>query len=551
MIDGDTATAAVLDRMSTVIELRGLLSDADLADLITNLPTSGFVLTMHYTTSQFARYKYSFRLSPDAGVTWLTPADPDGPDRWLNDPQPLTNSGGVFTVSRGNPGAPWWNPKHIGGRYEWQAADLTADNLRLRLQIDIGTGAGGAPTSPLYINEVTTTAYAEGGGAAKSGQDPYPLLTITGGGIEADNDANGPPPPASSAGCVFENRVCLNDTTRKGWVWFSGDNMETFPPQYYINIETEDNDEIRCMRSNQDLAVVGLTRHIARLNYLPTEQDLDFSRGRAYTIISDAHGIVGPKAATLVNIPGMPPLIAFIDPFHGLCGTDGHRIHYLTEGLKWKSHVDTSRLRDAVLLNHPARGALVLFTPTSGSTGLSHYMTFFYRPTRRSGRLRVLPGNECPESVAACTRRDLDTGKIDVLLRDLGGNVWMEDTGTQDASKLNARMQFKTREIYPGGIGMEARTERLFIRYHDLAHTSLDVRFHRSIAGEPPPVPSLVAVTGLYERGLTRVKLGAQLSESAQVEIETMPRPSPSANDAHHVGIEYITFFGKSYGPEG
>jgi hypothetical protein len=345
-------------------------------------------------------------------------------------------------------------------------------------------------------------------------------------------------------GCVFEDSMVLNDVSKPGRIRYSlFDNPETFPPAYYMDFETSDNDKVTNLTSTQEVMVVGLQNHLMRVNTLPSASDAEFSRGRVWGEISNAVGIVGPRAATRVTIEGLPPLVAFIDRNHGLCGTDGYRVYYLTNGFDWKPKVNLANLEPAILINYPGWGALVAFVPGPDSTVIDRYFYFGYRPTRRNGRLRVLGPNKVPPSVAATFRRS-STGGPTMLLRGRDAVVYLEDQGTFDEGGTGRSMRVKTREVYPSGVGSEAKTERLYLRYRELSQASVKATLIRTKEGRAA-LESSQLPAGMPSKGLWRYTLGNQLGESFQAEFETV---AASLNN-HIVAIDSVTFAGKSYGP--
>lgn len=540
--------------------LKVAMDPADWSALQGGLPVVGIEVRLNWlvttpvagTANAYAA-RVRVDISPDNGTTWLTdglgerivgvwtmdePVDPDPPSPNL--------------ITFGGPENSWLTGD--GSEYEWVASSFADNKILIRIVPRVWqTVPIGAFDVKSRCYDADIRLYAEGTTLATA-DIAYPTLPTP--ILDLPTDWLGPAPPASSTGTVFEDALVLNDTADRTRLVFSlVDDPEIFPPAYFLPIDLPVADEIVCLNSTQDFLMVGMTRHIVRVDYLPSAENFAVSRGRVFSVVSNQHGIVGPLASDLVHVENAPTLIAFIDRNFGLCGFDGHRVYQLVEGLDWAGHVDKSKLDKSILINYPRWAALVFYFSSAKSNYLDSFMVFHYHPSqlRKSGRFKVTGPCKIPESVYATLRNDPTDG-IGILLRTAGGKTYLEDAGTLDESKIGRRMRIRTREIFPLGIGSEAKIERLYVRYANLTDTiDMAVRLVRTDSGHQSIVDQQVVQSfGAQVDGTVDVGHDGQLGESFHVEIEALPHNAGSEQEIHNysLSIDELTLMGANFGRE-
>lgn len=163
----------------------------------------------------------------------------------------------------------------------------------------------------------------------------YPAISYNFGGIVAQVGRNFPP-PSSNTGDIFEDSLVVNDMNNRSLIrWSYPGEPESFPPPYYLDFETNENDVVTCIRTVNNKVVVGLENKLWRMNYLPSERDASFDRGKAANTISNQYGIVNPMCATTISIEGQSETLAFISNF-GLHTTDGYNVVTRSKNLTWE-----------------------------------------------------------------------------------------------------------------------------------------------------------------------------------------------------------------------
>jgi hypothetical protein len=177
-------------------------------------------------------------------------------------------------------------------------------------------------------------AYVYYGGGTES-QVVYPTVVYEAGGAAAQVGRNFPPPSANT-GDVINETLVLNDMSNRSMIRYSyPGEPDYFPPTYYLDFETKANDVVQCIRAVNNRLIVGLDNQLWRVNYLPSERDASFDRGKAIDNISGQYGIVSPMCATTITIEGQSETLAFVSNF-GLHTTDGYNIITRSKCLTWQ-----------------------------------------------------------------------------------------------------------------------------------------------------------------------------------------------------------------------
>lgn len=355
----------------------------------------------------------------------------------------------------------------VGGTNDrWGVSWAPADFTNANFQVYIYKVVSNSVQRP-SVDSVRVKVHYTG---TKINNDGIPFSTITYRsqvGITVSEPTN-MPPPSPSTGDIFEGQVVLNDMGRPTLIRYSlPDKPEYFPQSYFLNFESKKKDKVTCIRKVGQILVVGLQASIKRVNYLPIESDAELVRGggRAHEDLAIDHGIAGPLAATVFDLSGGGPVLAYIS-YSGPRLTDGITTRLLNKDLDWANTVDLANLDKCMLRNYPALKLLVLYyAPFSGNGTLTKALAFSYDPDKikDGGHLPVLG----PISVSARSACEAVLNGVPKLItgHNTDGKIYMEDSGVTDASGSAIVPIVRTRLVYPMGIGGQGREERIYVRH--------------------------------------------------------------------------------------
>lgn len=365
-----------------------------------------------------------------------------------------------------------WSTFVLGGPTDAWGATLTAANVNNANFGVLITSQILSPSSPtIEIDVVRVQVYATGGTTSFSFGDAFPYVSIPiVGGNTVVYPANSEPPVASS-GDVFQGQVVLNDVDRPDdIVWSLPDRPEYYPAPYRMRLDIgrEGADQVTCVRTLGEICLIGMKRHLIRVNKLPNESDSFFETGRAYDVFCVDKGVVNRKAITTFTVPGQPPLAAFVG-YNGIFYTNGFRVDTLIEGINWEAMVNVSKLDVCWLENYPREHTIVFaYVPADDTTSEfpTKRLILHYHPsqTLEGGKLKVTGPIDLNSS---CSAVGWLAGAPVLLTGNNNAGVYVEDRGWQDAANSNADlvMDVVTRDIYPAGVGFEATVERFWWRY--------------------------------------------------------------------------------------
>lgn len=189
----------------------------------------------------------------------------------------------------------------------------------------------------------------------------YPTVVYTFGDIVSQVSKNFPA-PSSNTGDLYQDSLVVNDMSNPALVRYSfPGEPESFPPTYFIDFETRENDIVRHIRVVNNRLVVGLDTSLWRVNYLPSERDASFDRGKAIEMISRSFGIVNPMCACTFTIDGQTEQLAFVS-HKGIHTTDGYNFITRTKNQTWRNFISlTSTSTPIALLNDPENRTLRFF----------------------------------------------------------------------------------------------------------------------------------------------------------------------------------------------
>ena len=235
-----------------------------------------------------------------------------------------TNPASPTIITLGGSSDPWFF-KGINGLRD---SDFDGNFM---VVLSVGTERGSVK---IGIDYVKATVYT--GGAVDS-TVVYPAVVYEQAGTTVQIGKNFPAPSAKT-GDIFNDMLVLNDMSNPSLIRYSAPGEpDYFPPTYYLDFETKSNDVVQCIRVVNNKLIVGLDNQLWRVNYLPSERDASFDRGKAIDNISGQYGIVNPMCATTITIEGQSETLAFVSNF-GLHTTDGYNIVTRSKNQTWSNY---------------------------------------------------------------------------------------------------------------------------------------------------------------------------------------------------------------------
>ena len=394
------------------------------------------------------------------------------------------NTGSNYSISRqgtagaiGNVhGGTYYDRDEYGGEFDtWGYSTNISDYASGTFEVVIER-IDQASVTTMKLDGVEVTVFLTGTTVNKNG---VPLRTVTYRsevGTTVTDVANLPPPIGSTAD-VFQGSIVTNSKDVRNAILYSLPGTATsWPRPYRMVFQSRRKDEVTFIRTLGQVLVVGMRDGIKRVNYLPTELDTDFGSGLAHEDLATDHGVVGPEAGVLFDLPNAGPMLAYV-AYNGLHVTDGVTTRYLNIDLDWTATVDMANLDSCILRNYPQENWLVLFyAPYGTSHGKNtRALVFPYSPDHiKQGNHLKAVGPFKVSARSACTatlngRTYLLTG------HEALGKVYVEDQGltlpsgytVANAAGTEAAITIipviKTRRIYPHGIAGQAREQRVYV----------------------------------------------------------------------------------------
>ncbi len=367
------------------------------------------------------------------------------------------------TVTLGSSTDPWF-----------QSGGLVDSDFGTRFMAVLNTGKlSGAPTVFVDYVKVTVT-YA----ATFDSVVPFPTVVYTFGDIAAQVGKNGPP-PSSSTGDLYEDCLVVNDVSNPSMIrWSYPGDPEAFPATYFLDVETADNDIVRCIKVVNSRCCVWLDGSCYRMNYLPSERDASFDRGKAVEVISGQYGAVSPTCVALFSTDQGRERAAFVS-HKGIFATDGYSLEEFTGGLDWRTIISTTATSTPIcLVNDPEKQVLTFFyrNDTDATETYLALELCYASDHLIDGRPKVSGPyvTRNYNSAAGGTYASLDSawvvprssGSHSLYLGYGGtataagaGQVYIESGTTLPTD--NPTMRWKTRELYLAGHGNEWRADQL------------------------------------------------------------------------------------------
>lgn len=307
----------------------------------------------------------------------------------------------------------------------------------------------------------------------------YPTVVYTFGDIVSQVSKNFPP-PSSSTGDLYQDSLVVNDVSNPAVIRYSfPGEPESFPPTYFLDFETRENDQVQNIRVVNNRLVVGLDTSLWRVNYLPSERDASFDRGKATEMISRSFGIVNPMCACTFTIDGQTEQLAFAS-YKGIHTTDGYNFITRTKNQNWRNIISlTSTSTPIALLNDPENRTLRFFyrnDSITNETFMCLHLSYDAADIDADGSFKVSGpvhmrnydatggGYASVESAWAVPRSNGNTGIYigygGTSAAAGAGKVYFE-TGTAIPS-LDDTAQYTTRRIYAAGLSAEWMLDDLY-----------------------------------------------------------------------------------------
>jgi len=371
---------------------------------------------------------------------------------------------------------PDWTTVTFGGQFDtWGASWTDGDFADGAFELVIEKGASAA-IQRLVVDGVDVTIHFTGTSVNLNGL-PFRVITFRSQvGITVSDSANLPNPEATT-GDTFNGSIVTNWRGHPNALRYSLPGLpESWPLSYVMYLQSRKKDEVTFVRTLSQVLIVGLSSSIKRVNYLPTENDTDFTSGLAHEDLAIDHGIAGPHAATLFDMGGGGVLLAYVS-YKGIHVTDGITTRFLNIDLDWENTVDVNNLDTCILRNYTKENWLVLFyAPAGTSHGKNtRAIIFSYSPEKiKDGGMLPAIG---PMKVSARSAVEVTLNGVPYYLtgHQATGKVYVEDqgltlpasytvansAGSEAAISLTPRII--TRRFYPAGVGRQTREERTYL----------------------------------------------------------------------------------------
>lgn len=419
----------------------------------------------------------------------------------------------------------------FGGQFNtWGIAWVPGDISTIRVMIQKNASS---TTAELYIDYIEIIVYYSGAsldtGSVNLDGVPYQVVTYRSQIGTTVNDPANYLIPSASTGDIFQGSLVLNDVSNPAVIRYSLPNIpESFPKPYFMKFESKKKDIVNFIRKVGQVLVVGMRDSIKRINYLPTETDVDFGQGVAHEDIVTDHGIVGPLAGTLVDMPNTGVVLAYIAQ-NGFYITDGITDRQFNANVDIETLCKTSALSTSVLRVYPREKWLVFYYCPAGATHTKNTraLIFSYSQTHRreDGTLPAFG----PITISARSAAEANLNGTTYLLtgHQTSGVVYVEDSGNTQASGYqvhnssdalaDAPIQpfIRTRRMYPSGFSRDAREQRLYI-LHDAIGTSYTIASSTTISSTTVTSAALFGnvIVGMYVSG-TGIPAGSIVTAKA------------------------------------
>ena len=360
---------------------------------------------------------------------------------------------GVQTITLGGSGDRWFASDTAA------LADSEFDaNFMVKLSMS-------KPATTIGVRRPVVTVFY---GATVDSVVQYPAVVYTFGDIVSQVSKNHPPPNAST-GDLFQDSLVVNDTSNPALIrWSFPGEPESFPPTYFLDFETRENDQVRLVKVVNSVLMVGLDSSLWAVNYLPSERDSSFDRGQALRAISKNYGVVNPMCACTFSTDDSPELLAFVSQ-HGIHITDGYNFTTQTNGLNWDGVISRTSTATPISLNNDREREELLFYYRNEALDPETFMCLHlsYAADHIQGRQLKISGPVHMRNVSGGQFGSLksawpvqrSSGATDIFLgygsatAAGGGTVYRESGTTIPAT--DSTVKWSSRVMYLAGMGNE------------------------------------------------------------------------------------------------
>ena len=378
-----------------------------------------------------------------------------------------------------------WRWITFGGQFQNWGLTLTPASFSSTFGVHI-LKSYSIHTQTIHIEEVFVTVYYDGAsvdtGTLSLDGPAYQVVTYRSQiGTTATDPANYLI-PKSSTGDVFNGSLVVNDIAFPSYIRYSLPGFpESFPKPYEMKFNSKKKDIVTFIRKVGQILVVGMRDSIKRVNYLPTEVDVDFGRGLAHEDIVIDHGVVGPHAGALCDLTGTGVVLVYAS-YNGFHYTDGIMTRPLNLDIRITDIVKSSALGSSIIKIYPKERWIVFFYCPIGAVHdkNSRAIIFNYAQDKiKEGGFLPATG---PIKVSAHSSCEALLGGSPVLLtgHQDNGKIYVEDNGTTlptgyvvpDSSSASANIaapitpRVRTRRFFPSGFDRDARGQRIYV-LHD------------------------------------------------------------------------------------
>ena len=372
--------------------------------------------------------------------------------------------------------------KEWGGQFDtWGQTWTPTDISNIRVIILKGFSAA---LQVLKVDYIEVTVYYSGAaldtGSINLDGPYYPVVTYRSQvGFTISDTANFTIPPAST-GDIFKGSLVLNDTSNPSLIRYSIPNApESFPKPYFLKFNSKKKDIITFIRKVGQILIVGMRDSIKRVNYLPTELDIEFQQGIAHEDVVTDHGIVGPLAATLFDLSNSGVVLAYAS-YNGWYFTDGITARPLNLDIKLQDLVKSTALGTSVFRVYPREKWLVFFYCPNGATHTKNTRAIiFHYASDKIKEGGFLPATG-PLSISARSAAEAHIAGLPYLLtgHQTDGKVYVEDSGDTQAASYQVHNDsdslvsapivplIRTRKIFASGYARDTAVQRIYILHH-------------------------------------------------------------------------------------
>jgi hypothetical protein len=301
------------------------------------------------------------------------------------------------------------------------------------------------------------------------------------------------PPTRVSTGAFFQGSLVLNDLDNPRKIVFSYPNdIDAWPALFYITFNSKDNDQVSAVRALGKSLGVFTKTGLWRVNWLPTEADVSFERGTVSELVC-TRGTFWPQSVCEFTDSAGSKLAWVSDV--GVFATDLYQTQHLTAHLDWAAMGIAPNI--TTLVNNKNSWRLELWCGQKG------YYIHYHPSHVRDGVMAVTGPIDRPGNVfTSCTTRDVN-GIEGVITTDRFGSFFLEGGTAVDESLsgLALNMILETREIYPGGMGMEGTLEDSYL------HMKPAPFITTNYAALIYPGPSLPPITEILTSGQRELRI--------------------------------------------